>query len=201
MKFFKNLKRALKFERQQEKRGFDDSILWELFSNLGEYIYPRLKAFRDMKKVGFPTYFSEWDKNQCSKEEYDEMVKNGQRDADVAAGRIKPEDAWQKVLDKMVYTFEYVVYVEGGKSFEEQRPFWKHYFGFSPWDEDYKCNEYSRWSYRNDRGHLTWTFSDPKREDAKHSLHYGNSEIMSYAYERSLEGLEFFTRFFYSLWD
>jgi hypothetical protein len=198
----KQLKRKIKFTKQQEERGFDDSTLWELFSNLGEYIYPRIKAFRDMERCGHPTYFSEYHHSEGSKEEYDKAVADGHRCYEVAAGLLTPEQAWKQVLNKIVYAFEYVVFVEGGKTLEESRPFWIHYFGFSPYDEDNECNKYERWSYVNPKNKLhTWAFKDPKIENAKHSVHYGNNELMNYASYCAQVGLDLFAEFFFCLWD
>jgi hypothetical protein len=199
---FKKLKRAIKFSKQREKRGFDDSILWDLFTDLAEYIYPRVKAFRDMERVGYPNYFSEFNENNESKEDYAKAVEEGHRSFEVAHGLLTPEQAWKNVLNKIVYAFEYAVFVEGGKSFEEQRPFWKHYFGFSPWNEDYECNRYDRWAYTaKETGYHVWTFKDPQREDAVHSIHYGNTQLMSYAHECAQIGLNYFAQYFFALWD
>jgi hypothetical protein len=39
-------KRQAKWEKQREKRGFDDTELWNLDSTLGKFMAPRLRAFR-----------------------------------------------------------------------------------------------------------------------------------------------------------
>jgi hypothetical protein len=44
--------------KQREERGFDDTELWNLFHHLAEHIAPRLKAFRDHDKVGYPAGLS-----------------------------------------------------------------------------------------------------------------------------------------------
>ena len=59
----KNDERQLLWTKQREERGFDDTELWDLFHHLAEYIAPRLKAFRDNEKFGYPGSLSsgeEW---------------------------------------------------------------------------------------------------------------------------------------------
>ena len=56
-KINKNLKQQIKI------RGFDDSELWNLDSSIAQFIYPRIKAFRNMKN-GHPPKISnkKWNK-------------------------------------------------------------------------------------------------------------------------------------------
>jgi hypothetical protein len=201
MNLFKKIKREITFMKQRKGRGFDDSVLWDLFTDLAQYIYPRVKAFRDAKKCGYPTYFSEYHHNECTKEEYDEMVAKGYRCSEVAAGLLTPDEAWNKVLDMIVYAFEYIVYVESGKTREEERVFWLHYFGFSPWDENNECNRYDRWTYTDEKtkNHI-WAFKDPHIENAHHNVYYGNTDLINYAHKCAQIGLELFAEFFFSLW-
>lgn len=42
-------KRQVKWERQREKRGFDDTEIWSLFTTISDFIYPRLIAFKEYK--------------------------------------------------------------------------------------------------------------------------------------------------------
>ena len=41
--------RQVKWERQREKRGFDDTEIWSLFTTISDFIYPRLIAFKEYK--------------------------------------------------------------------------------------------------------------------------------------------------------
>ena len=47
MKWFKHL-------RQRWTRGFDDTELWSLDETIAEFALPRLKAFREREKMGYP---------------------------------------------------------------------------------------------------------------------------------------------------
>ena len=41
--------RQVKWEWQREKRGFDDTEIWSLFTTISDFIYPRLIAFKEYK--------------------------------------------------------------------------------------------------------------------------------------------------------
>lgn len=201
--FLWKIKRFFQFKKQRIERGFDDSSLWELFSDLAEYILPRIKAFKEMERSGYPSYFSEFEENgSFSKEEYNELLLNGQRDPNVAAGRIKPMDAWNKTLSKIIYAFEYVVYTQTGKDLKEEGRFYKHYFGFDPRDKSYECNACIRYEYKTKDGGLLYMFKEPAdKSDVITKTIYSNCELEDYAYACADEGLKLFAKHFFSLWD
>lgn len=62
----KNDARQPLWQKQRDERGFDDTELWNLFHHLAEHIAPRIKAFKDMNKMGNPM--------GCSSEEWDETL-------------------------------------------------------------------------------------------------------------------------------
>ena len=70
-------KRKKELKRQRIKRGFDDTELWSLYTTIGRFILPRLKAFRE-GFCGYPTV-------------------------------LESEDQWGEILDKMIFSFDYVV--------------------------------------------------------------------------------------------
>lgn len=53
------IKRWFKFLVQRWTRGFDDSELWSLDSTIAEFVYPRIKAFRAMPMMGYPSGLDE----------------------------------------------------------------------------------------------------------------------------------------------
>ena len=81
--------RAVRHAWQRWTRGFDDTELWCLDLTIARFVLPRLKAFRDVVKVGVPAEFIDGDS--------EEDIERGGR-------------AFALVLDKMIYAFECKVY-------------------------------------------------------------------------------------------
>lgn len=50
----RRIKRKIRFFYQKVTRGFDNSDLWSLDHTIIEFIYPRLKAFREMNTGSVP---------------------------------------------------------------------------------------------------------------------------------------------------
>jgi hypothetical protein len=90
-------------------RGIAQYDLWSLDHTIAKWVSPRLKAFVKSNRHGFPTYFSGWNEDECSREKYDEMVKNGDRDPEVAAGTKDGPKKWEDVLHEMVFAFDWKV--------------------------------------------------------------------------------------------
>ena len=79
------VKRPIKFFIQRRKRGFDDSELWELQHRIAEFIYPRLKAFREMNRLGAPAEL-------CVENDDINLTKSNK--------------IWNAKLDKMIAAFD-----------------------------------------------------------------------------------------------
>ena len=79
---------------QRWTRGFDDSELWCLDWKISNFVLPRLKAFRDVGRVGCPA----------------EFVKGEGTDKDIEAGQRE----FNLLLDKMIFAFECKVNEELG---------------------------------------------------------------------------------------
>ena len=83
---------SVKFGIQRLFRGYSDGDLWNLSDHLGKVIAIRLRAFRKMKKNGFPTdldnVFDDPKKKTRTLND-----KNGMR-------------KWNEVLDEMAWVFE-----------------------------------------------------------------------------------------------
>jgi hypothetical protein len=60
----KDIVRSIKFKFQTLTRGYSDSDLWNLNNHLSKLIYPRLLAYKNMKRMGYPcnTTSEEWEK-------------------------------------------------------------------------------------------------------------------------------------------
>ena len=57
------MKKLIKFAWQRIFRGFSDRELWDLCDAFYLWLYPRLKAFRQMRRHGYPcdTTAREWE--------------------------------------------------------------------------------------------------------------------------------------------
>ncbi len=57
-------KRKKRFAKQRQKRGWDDTETWSLFSTLAEWLVPRLKRFKKLNDGCHPSDITskQWDK-------------------------------------------------------------------------------------------------------------------------------------------
>lgn len=86
--------RELKFCYQKLTRGFSDAELWDLHHFMAEWILPRLIAFRDLDRMGFPGNLYEGGFGPDNPdEEYEEADKK-----------------WAEILGKMIWSFKYVLW-------------------------------------------------------------------------------------------
>lgn len=86
--------RGLKFLYQKMAKGFSDEELWDLHHFIAEWILPRLTAFRNLDRMGFPggLYGKDFG-GEGTDEKYE-----------------KADKEWGKILDKMIWSFEYVLW-------------------------------------------------------------------------------------------
>jgi hypothetical protein len=91
--------REVKYSFQRLRRGYSDSDLWNLDVTLAEFIYPRVKAFRD-KYAKNPFYEKPKD---LSDQEIGLPVRDGSGNFTV---QTYTEKEWLEVLDKIVFAFE-----------------------------------------------------------------------------------------------
>lgn len=88
------------------KNHTSDIELWGLYEYLSKYILRKLKAFKNYDRVGYPSTFASYYKDEWrSKEEYDKAVEKG----DMKGGG---SEAWEKCLDEMIFAFEFIIYYE-----------------------------------------------------------------------------------------
>jgi len=81
----------IKSTYQKLRYGVSDQECWSLSNTFAEYILPRLKHFRKMKKVGVPScmFVTSYPTNKYGIE--------------------LAEIQWNEVLDEMIWTFEYII--------------------------------------------------------------------------------------------
>lgn len=96
-------KRYWKFLWQRWIRGFDDSETWSLDSTIVEFILPRLKRFKEVRKnSGLPSHIAEKFREGYELNQYgciiDEKVRREQWD--------KAEKYWDDLLQKMIDAFQ-----------------------------------------------------------------------------------------------
>jgi len=173
--------------------------IWDAKSNLAAYNLKVIRAFRNSERMGYPSYFSEYDENAWkSKEEYEQAIEDGR----MGGGG---EKAWEEVLDRIIMAFEYIT-IEG--SFEKQSEWFIKYFGMDPYDKTNKCNEDISYTYRNidEKKNIGCTSSSKmpdldKVEWCTKSVSYMNMPLIFYAEEVVQNNLELFGKFFQNLWD
>lgn len=105
--------RTYKFIYQKLTKGFSDQDLWGLSSHISELIYPRIKAFRKMKKMSVPFF----EDDQWTDEGFPLPREDG----------IDPMKRWNEILDNIVFAFRYDLYEENLLSKKDREDFEKKY--------------------------------------------------------------------------
>lgn len=172
-----------------------DCDLWNLYSHLAPTILKKLKAFRDQKFNGYPSYFSEYRENEWSdKKEYEKAKEEGKIDG----GGM---DAWLEVLDEMIFAFEYIVDYD---SYYNRERFLKKYNLRDPHE---KISENKKVSYIYRHGdNLVSSDNPPEKENRGYTykgeaVTYYNIDLEIQYGERAQKGLDLFSKFFMNLWD
>lgn len=197
--------RAIKWSFQKLVRlsHASDCDLWNLSDHLVDIILPKLKAFKEMPRLGFPGIFSDFDKEHAgpwaNKEEYDKDVANG----DIVGGG---EEAWEKVIDEMIFAFEYI-------KADNHTKYYKKFV------EKYGCDWFEKkpenrivklWYTNPETGCAMMIGEDGKKPDAPWILNensffskpfYYNSSLHMEASSRAQKGFELFGKHFMGLWD
>lgn len=144
--------RKIKWIFQKIFRGYNDVDLWNLNYHLAELILKRLKAFRKMDKNGVPAEFA---------------PKHHEGEIDMAA--------WNEALDKMIWSFQHVLYDYGS---EEDCPYKD--------DIWHKCEPYP-----------AFPFFDP---DFKLDVKFSMADHEEY-HARYEDGMKLFAKYFSNLGD
>jgi hypothetical protein len=98
------------FRRQRVKRGFDETELWDLSWGLMEFLLPRLKAFKKMKRHGISPM-----------DVYDKF--NGKNKDE------KASKEWEKILDEIIWSIEQELFWDKSEEYKicKKYPYEKRY--------------------------------------------------------------------------
>ncbi len=92
------------------KNGFDKGETWSLQYTIAKFIFPRLKYFREMDKIGVPNDLYEKYKDK-NKKHHDNIEITSKE--------------WDKLLDKMVYAFERVLIEDDDNHSWQDKAYWE----------------------------------------------------------------------------
>jgi hypothetical protein len=192
------------------KNHLSDLELWNPYVYIAKRALPLLQAYRNSERHGYPSAFSEWDENAMTKEKYEEYKNLPEYDAQKIYGG-GPE-AWDKVLDEMIFALEYAVYESNGKKKKEDY-FYKKYYGKTPHDETEENKIVTRhYKKLDEEGNpRSGTIMDSNdREEYKDTTKYKflGEDVWYYDMKMTMEagqrahlGILKFAEFFYGLWD
>ena len=196
--FFHNVEYA--FQLVFRKNHIPDRQIWNLYPYMAEYLYPRIKAFKESKRMGYPADFSEYNENEWeNKENYDLAIEYGKM---IGGG----EKAWEEVLDKILFAFEYL-------KAEEDEKFQKKVFAIKYGDihEEIKSNLCEHTWYKNKSNDTSMLVdkNDPinldEWEKEEHDLFsnsfYYNIKLHTEFSKKAEEGFKLFGKYFMSFWD
>lgn len=207
-----------------------DMDIWNIGNSMAKIIFKRLSRFKKLERHGYPSYFSEYRKNEWeSKEAYEKAVNEGKIDCDVAEGKISGIEKWEQTLDAMLFSFEWIANIEWRSGDEKDKiseAFYKKYGLKNPYAEieenkyvnyvyemlpEYKKELEEREDYKEFGGLSNETLSGECnlhiKEPEKYRLlgsreRYFNSKYEIEVIEKKVsEGLELFGKFYRSLWD
>jgi len=198
-----------------------DLELWNLDGLMAKILYPKILAYKNMERHGYPSDFSEYHKNEWkSKDEYENAVKEGK----IKGGG--PE-AWEKVLDEIIFAFEWHLYCKDSIGTDKRAiKFFEKYGYKNPYAETeenksisyiYNMSE----KYINEQikkspdlkeyGGLAPTCMSGERDlhikepenysFIKESIHYCDTHYIMKIEKRALEGFRFFGEYFTNFWD
>jgi len=162
-----------------------------------KYLRPKLIAFQNTERVGYPSMFSEYHENEWkNKEEYDKAVAEGKM---IGGG---PEK-WEEVLNEIIFAFDWFASEEGLIN-----NFYEKWNLEDPHKEVEKNKLYSYWYDLPDGGALSTATELSKEEREKRGaifknksfIHFDIKKHMEYG-ERAQKGFELFGKHFMSFWD
>lgn len=174
----KNIPKELKWLLQRIFKGYDDPYLWNFYSSFAKEIYPKFKAFCEMKKHGLSTcYFDNPDKINYTDKEFEKAFEN-----------------YDVILNKILFAFEWVLYNDGTCNKKFRKYFEKKYG--NPY-EKIESNKHEPKKY---------TIVDEDGNERKEYLlgrepYYYNTEMVEEFYKKAEEGFEFFGKYLFTFWD
>ena len=218
------------FQRLFDKDHLSPNDIWNLSWSLAPKIYKYILRFKKMERNGYPGYFSEYNENEWKcKEDWKQAVKDGRFDPDVSAGTISGKDKWEQILDKILFSFEWLTQIEGCLSDRKAQAFYDKWGLKNPYAEneenkrvDYiyeMLPNYIKEQEDNDKTGLMKDYGGlaPECMSSQSDLHIKDPDkyrllgekVMYYNIEyemdviekRVQEGLDLFGKYFRNLWD
>jgi len=195
--------RSIKWFLQRLFRSYhaSDCDIWNLHEYLTPIILGKLIAFRNSPLHGYPSCFSEYCENEWkSKEEYDDAVDKG----DILGGE---QAAWLKVIDEMIFAFEFLNYYEAS---DKKRDKMLKKYGLEYPHKKIPENRMVHYVYKYGKGedeHIMSSHLPPKdKENEKYTylgedVSYYNFDLEREYYERVEKGMKLFAKYYLSLWD
>lgn len=198
-----NAYRSIKWFLQKLFRSYhaSDCDIWNFHDHLTPIILGKLIAFRNSPLHGYPGCFSEYCENEWkSKEEYDDAVDRG----DILGGE---QAAWLKVLDEMIFAFEFLNCYEAS---DKKRDKMLKKYGLKYPHEKIPENRMVHYVYKYGEGedeHIMTSHIPPEdKENEKYTylgedISYYNFDLEREYYERVEKGMKLFAKYYLSLWD
>jgi hypothetical protein len=187
------------FQKMTRNHHTSDMELWNLHSHLAKIIYPKFKAFKEMKKHGYPGDFVEYYEHDWkSKEEYDKALQEGKIKGDGS-------EKWEEVQNEILFAFEYFLHDEDEKSIKN---FYKRWRLKNPREEIEENLSISYWYDLPDGGGMMT--GEPLSEEEmkekgyifrKQDSIYYNVQLEHEYSKRAQKGFELFGKYFMNLWD
>ena len=192
-----------KVQRIFRRHHLSDIDLWGFDSTMAEWIYPRLKAFINKERHGFPGIFSEFNKNEWeNRESYDKAIVDGTH---LGGG----DEAWEQTLQEILFAFEWKLYFENYSTESQRDNFCKKWNLKNPFTKNLE-NKSIQYKYECLEPNLAFCISDApdldKKEPEKYSytgriVSYHNVKANIEIQERAQKGFELFGKFFLNFWD
>lgn len=194
--FLKSIKYLL--QRIFRKSHASDLQLWNLGYDIIKYTYPKLKAFVEMDKSGYPIDFEEYNSEHWkSKEEYNKSLEAGDH---TGGGKEK----WNEILNEMLFAFEFKYLEDSAKD----DGFYKRWNIENPYEEKEENLRFS-YQYNLENGRMIST-SEPlsdeeikKRGATLNNLrkYHLNYELLNEHEKRAQRGFELFGKYLTTMWD
>jgi len=192
-----------KSQRIFRRNHLSDIDLWGFDSTMAEWIYPRLKAFINKKRHGYPGIFSEYNENEWeNREKYNKAIAAG---IYLGGG----SEAWEKTLQEILFAFEWKLHFKDYSTESQRDNFCKKWNIKNPFTKNLE-NKFIHYKYKCLEPDLAFCISDKpdldKKEPEKYSytgrvVSYYNVKVHHEIQERAQRGFELFGKFFLSFWD
>ena len=201
--FFEYLPRRIKwfFQKLIRPTHTSDNEVWNLYVHMAKCILPKLKQFKKTPRMGFPMTFSEYEENSGwkDKEEYDQAI----LDHKITGGGDK---AWEEVIDKIIFAFEFVLADNGDKKYE--KPFMRKYGNWHAEKPEnlrqmnwYRSKEDGSLMLPGDSEAIDLEKYEPTDESFLRGPFYYDMKMHQKFSERAQEGFKLFGEHFQSFWD